>query len=1352
MATQQNKGGAMKFHYLGLAALVALGLAAIGRAVEAPVADKMPLPTVAPVKFTEAPKLDGQLDDACWKQAAKIELNHLLGSTSMPTVKTEGWLGYDAENLYIAVRCGDAKGQKIVAAREPARRAGRAGQYDSIEIFLNPAGKGYRYSHFVLGAGNVSREQMVTGKDANARDGNWSVPWRSATQVKDGEWTAELAIPLFVLGRPTVPERIPFNIVRNKKTEPQQNITWAPVGGSGASGGYHDPDHFGIITGFKGLTIPAVCAPVLLQAGEVGPFTRKDDGSQYYTFKVRIGNQGGLAGETELEIEDQTRDGAVTRHREKVAVPMLGMKASEVAIPVAYPADRAAKVILASEEKGPGAWWMPVAGTEGLTPLIMYPNLSLYSGEPTGRLIVGMAFDDEGFKAGKMRLNVEVNNSTGKKVLKEQYREIRNQGVVVEMPVGKWEAGTYTGRVELLNADKKTIASLETIIRVAPPPPAGVTVSKVDHERICVLVNGKPFFPFGFLTADISAGKAEGYAREGFNLLVDWDGWRLAVNGVPWTEALEKRLNELLDQKIKVYQAGYAKGVYSIANTVGMIGWGHNYDWEHNFQDHPMVLEKLPLIINKLKTQPGIIAWEGLDEPESGRFVTLMREHREKIRECDPYRIMWSTARGLTPDMLGAYDVYGGHAYYSPDEGPRRLGWLIYSMVKTAKMGRTPVWATPQNQDIGAWFRRELTPDERRCGIYLALINGAKGVHFFADSGTPHPMIRRILAYTAREVAMIAPIIMEQAPPQNVQETLVDSTQPAVVPPLPRPRTLYDPSEPVRMSWGGEIPLPLVQALIQDKPDGGDLILIANSGNEPVTVNCALSSFAKATEGKSSPGGGKLGSRPDVGRLSESARRVGDPAYNSQGPNPPHDQPQVKDFFSGRDYPVKDGQFTIEFEPYGVRVLETFGSLRKKGEPVALGLTVIKPKEADLAGENMVKNGGFEEGEWQEGKDGSSSLSPWGFFRGRIVTNEFHSGRRALCLEATSNMPACTSYKIPLNPNTRYRFSLWAKEDFTSYVNRPGYNFIIVAGKINHVSARGHEPSPQWKEYTTTVATQDQPATADVYVVVSPGTVGAVYVDDVMVEDLNAKKQFIKLEDRRVTHEGYAKQESQWIYSKVDSLEQTVADEAARPGENLLRNSSFEEYVVPPMPDCWPLGFGYIRTGRGQGTNAYDGKYSLELWPSRSDRPNVGYMFWSNWEHGRTYTLSAYVRAETAGCAVRLNAYPWDQSYDFINSPKLLKSPEFTVGTEWQRVEWTFQPISTGAGRWSGPVSIGIFYSVLPGGEQGKGPHIWVDAVQLELGDKATEYKRDSYRAPYVDPKWLSDEVFKELEKRKTRY
>src|SRR6185369_3254202 len=72
--------------------------------------------TARPARFATRPVIDGKLDEPVWKTAT-----HLGGFTQLEpkegepaTEQTEVYLGYDADNLYIAARCHDAQPDNIV--------------------------------------------------------------------------------------------------------------------------------------------------------------------------------------------------------------------------------------------------------------------------------------------------------------------------------------------------------------------------------------------------------------------------------------------------------------------------------------------------------------------------------------------------------------------------------------------------------------------------------------------------------------------------------------------------------------------------------------------------------------------------------------------------------------------------------------------------------------------------------------------------------------------------------------------------------------------------------------------------------------------------------------------------------------------------------------------------------------------------------------------------------------------------------------------------------------------------------------------------------------------------------------
>jgi len=70
-------------------------------------------------RMTEAPKIDGNLDNPLWKnQALKVEdfFQYAPKEKGVPTQKTVVYMGYDRKNLYVAFQCSDSEPEKIRAS------------------------------------------------------------------------------------------------------------------------------------------------------------------------------------------------------------------------------------------------------------------------------------------------------------------------------------------------------------------------------------------------------------------------------------------------------------------------------------------------------------------------------------------------------------------------------------------------------------------------------------------------------------------------------------------------------------------------------------------------------------------------------------------------------------------------------------------------------------------------------------------------------------------------------------------------------------------------------------------------------------------------------------------------------------------------------------------------------------------------------------------------------------------------------------------------------------------------------------------------------------------------------------
>ncbi|OGF48501.1 MAG: hypothetical protein A2452_11660 [Candidatus Firestonebacteria bacterium RIFOXYC2_FULL_39_67] len=79
------------------------------------------------VPTTKAPKLDGILDDDCWKKSRPITTRMMVfpDYPELKENKTFIRLVSDKENLYIGFECNDSNMEKV-------------GENDTVEMFLDP--------------------------------------------------------------------------------------------------------------------------------------------------------------------------------------------------------------------------------------------------------------------------------------------------------------------------------------------------------------------------------------------------------------------------------------------------------------------------------------------------------------------------------------------------------------------------------------------------------------------------------------------------------------------------------------------------------------------------------------------------------------------------------------------------------------------------------------------------------------------------------------------------------------------------------------------------------------------------------------------------------------------------------------------------------------------------------------------------------------------------------------------------------------------------------------------------------------------------------------------------------------
>lgn len=198
-------------------------------------------------RLSQAPVLDGKLDDAAWKDVAPITLNEIaMGKIETPTRMR---MGYDDKALYVAFECEEP----LIAdmkVRE-CKLDGPVWRTECIEILFDPFAEGLKYMHFIAtpfatgvydGRRGYIDDPLNPLVLANAEDTSWNPEWKHAFTI-DAErkvWTLEVAIPFSTLEAPMPADgahwRANFARERNRATwdapqfkdAAQQIYLWSP--------------------------------------------------------------------------------------------------------------------------------------------------------------------------------------------------------------------------------------------------------------------------------------------------------------------------------------------------------------------------------------------------------------------------------------------------------------------------------------------------------------------------------------------------------------------------------------------------------------------------------------------------------------------------------------------------------------------------------------------------------------------------------------------------------------------------------------------------------------------------------------------------------------------------------------------------------------------------------------------------------------------------------------------------------------------------------------------------------------------------------------------------------------------
>lgn len=198
-------------------------------------------PSVNASFAAEPPTVDGTLDDAIWRSAARLtEFVQVAPVEGDPaTEDTEVFVAFDSTHLYLGMHAHYSNPGMVRASRVDRDRASYSD--DTISIYFDTFLDQQRAFVFTLNGYGVQGDSLMGGSRGGGfrgggggggvprGDRSWDALFESGGVLVDDGWTAELAIPFKSLRYPSNDtHRWGFQVARSIRGK-DETVVWAPV-------------------------------------------------------------------------------------------------------------------------------------------------------------------------------------------------------------------------------------------------------------------------------------------------------------------------------------------------------------------------------------------------------------------------------------------------------------------------------------------------------------------------------------------------------------------------------------------------------------------------------------------------------------------------------------------------------------------------------------------------------------------------------------------------------------------------------------------------------------------------------------------------------------------------------------------------------------------------------------------------------------------------------------------------------------------------------------------------------------------------------------------------------------------
>ncbi|MEE4256541.1 MAG: DUF5916 domain-containing protein [Bacteroidales bacterium] len=224
------------------------------------------------------PKIDGALTEAEWLDAvpAKDFFQYNPFNGAPPSQPTEVRILYDDRAMYIGAMMYDSAPDSIL--RELGERDNDDINADFFTFDIVPYDDGMNAFEFKVAASGVEAD---TKHAANYRDKNWDPIWKSAVEITDSGWIAEIEIPYAAIRFPKTAEQLwGVNMWRNIRRHREWS-TWNYINNK-LDGVFNQS---GTLTGIEGIKPPLRLFFIPYVAG----YTEKDPGNDSWAYSFNYG-------------------------------------------------------------------------------------------------------------------------------------------------------------------------------------------------------------------------------------------------------------------------------------------------------------------------------------------------------------------------------------------------------------------------------------------------------------------------------------------------------------------------------------------------------------------------------------------------------------------------------------------------------------------------------------------------------------------------------------------------------------------------------------------------------------------------------------------------------------------------------------------------------------------------------------------------------------------------------------------------------------------------------------------------------------------------------------------------------